>query len=134
MKSIKYYVMVLAIGFVSCQQAEKAPMSISMAIGQCDVSGAQSSIVRIDTATYVLTRDSVADEEKDTIYSVSLPVTLHLDGDGSELIVCQLVEAVEMYRVQIYADRLVGIYQLVFWPILFLIIRVEFQLYHHIAQ
>lgn len=81
MKSIKYYVMVLAIGFVSCQQAEKAPMSISMAIGQCDVSGAQSSIVRIDTATYVLTRDSVADEEKDTIYSVSLPVTLHLDGE-----------------------------------------------------
>lgn len=84
MKSIKYYVMALiAFVVVSCQQAEKAPMSISMAIRQCDVSGVQSSIVRIDTASYVLTRDSVADEEKDTVYSVSLPVTLHL---GSEFI------------------------------------------------
>lgn len=82
MKSIKYYVMALiAFVVVSCQQAEKAPMSINMTIGQCDVSGSQSSIVRIDTATYVLTRDSVVDEERDTIYTVSLPVTLHLDSE-----------------------------------------------------
>ena len=61
------------------QEQEAIPMQVETA-AQVEISGNRASLVKADTTALVIVRDSVADEEVDTIYDIHATLTLLLDS------------------------------------------------------
>lgn len=97
----------------ACQQKEApAPMQVVVS-SHVDIVGNRANIVRLDTASLVIVRDTVANEKTDTIYNLRTSLTLILDStfmadkmeDSMQL---QINGIIFVPKDSVYADNLIA--------------------------
>lgn len=76
--SIFTIICLLTAFFSAC--TEEVPMTVTIDAAQLSIEGRSASLVHVDTSSIVLMRDSVANERRDTIYTLHTSITLVLDS------------------------------------------------------
>lgn len=78
MKKFKYGIIVVAALMVACQ-GEKTPMFVKLPAIPFSVEGTHADLVKGASTEWFFFRDSVANEETDTIYNVTVDAKLHVE-------------------------------------------------------
>lgn len=79
MKKYLLVVMAIAAMMVACQEGEKTPMFFKLLAIPFSVEGTHADLVKGANAEWFFFRDSVANEETDTIYNVTVDAKLQVE-------------------------------------------------------
>lgn len=75
-----YVMMIVVVMFLTACQRNEVSIPLQVVVSQVEIVGEQANIVKLDTASLVIVRDSVANEKTDTIYNVKTSITIILDS------------------------------------------------------
>ena len=99
MRKIHLYLLATATFLMACKgNTEHVPTQVEIR-SQMDIVGNQATLVRPDSVSIVVIRDSVPNEETDTIYKLKTSITLILDStfmadkmeDNLQLHICDII-------------------------------------------
>ena len=79
MKKSLFALMAVAALMFSCQSGEKAPMFVKLSAIPFAIEGTHADLVKGASAEWLFLRDSVANEETDTIYNVTVDAKLSIE-------------------------------------------------------
>ena len=79
MKKSLFALMAVAALLLSCQGGEKAPMFVKLSTIPFEIEGTHADLVKGASTEWIFLRDSVANEETDTIYNVTVDAKLSIE-------------------------------------------------------